>query len=193
MQKGAYLITILRSKKTVFSSKDIALLWQESNSSTTRIRLNYYVKKKALYQIRKGFYAKDKNYNKLELATRIFTPAYVSFETVLLAEGLIFQYYKDFFIASYLSREIDIDAQKYIYRKIKDTALTNPLGIEHRHETSIATKERAFLDILYINKDYYFDNLHSLDWEKVFLILPIYENDRMTKKVNQFYKQTKNN
>jgi len=189
MQKGTYLTSILRSNKTVFSSKDIALLWHDPASSATRVRLYYYIKKGDLYRIRKGLYAKSRNYNKLELATRIFTPSYVSFETVLAREGLIFQYYVAVFIASYLTREIIVDGQTYSYRRIKDGVLTDTIGIEHVSETSIATQERAFLDTLYVNADYQFDNLRSLGWEKVFEILPIFNNQRMAKKVNRLYKK----
>ena len=184
MQKGDYLTTILKSDKTVFTSKDIAILWQDSGTSATRVRISYYVKKGSLVRLRKGLYAKDKNYNKLELATRIFTPAYVSFETVLAKEGLIFQMYQPIFVASYTTRKIIVDGQEYSFKKIKDTVLSNSLGVENTNEMSVASKERAFLDTLYINNDYYFDNLRSLDWDKVFQILPIYNNQRMFKKVN---------
>ena len=190
MHKGNYLSAILRSKKTVFSSKDIALLWHESNTTAARVRLHYYIQKGELFRIRNGLYAKDKNYNKLELATRILTPAYVSFETVLAKEGLIFQYYEPIFIASYATREIIIEQQVYSFRKVKDKLLTDATGIEHVSETSIAIKERAFLDTLYVHTDYHFDNLRSLNWEKVFQILPIYHNQRMAKQVNNLYKAT---
>jgi len=192
MQKGNYLTTILRSNKTVFSSKDIALLWHDPGTSATRVRLHYYIKKGDLYPIRKGLYAKSRDYNPLELATRIFTPSYVSFETVLAKEGLIFQYYDEVFVASYLTREITVDGQTYSYRKMKTGVLTNSIGVEHVSETSIATKERAFLDTLYVNADYQFDNVRSLSWEKVWVILPIYGNQRMAKKVNSLYKTVYN-
>lgn len=188
MQKGSYLTAILRSDKTVFTSKDIALLWHEPVTSATRVRLNYYVKKGDLYRIRKGLYAKSRNYNKLELATRIFTPSYVSFETVLAKEGLVFQFYNEILVASYLTREIIVDQQKYTYRKIKDEVLANTSGVEHVNETSIAIKERAFLDTLYLNADYQLDNTRSLIWEEIFKILPIYKNQRMARKVDSLYK-----
>ena len=191
MQKGSYLTAILRSNKTVFSSKDIALLWHDPGTAATRVRLHYYVKKGDLYRVRKGLYAKSANYNKLELATRIFTPAYVSFETVLAQEGLIFQYYEKIFAAAYLTREINVDGQIYSYRRVKVGVLTNPMGIEHVSETSIASKERAFLDTLYVHSDYQFDNLRSLNWEKVFEILPSYDNLRMAKRVNSIYTMSK--
>ena len=183
MSKGNYLTSILRSPKTVFTYKDIVLLWNESASDAARVRLNYYLKKGYLCRIRKGLYAKNENYDRLELATRILTPSYVSFETVLAKEGLIFQYYEPVFVASYATRTITIEGQTYSFRKIKNEVLVNSIGIENIRETSLATKERAFLDMLYANGDYHFDNLRSLDWKRVFEILPIYDNKRMSKKV----------
>lgn len=191
MQKGDYLTTILRSNKTVFTSKDIALLWQDSNSDAARVRLSYYVRNGDLFRIRRGVYTKNKQYNKLELATRIFTPSYVSFETVLAREGLIFQYQTNIQIASYLGREIEIDGQLYSYKKMKDTILTNSVGVENFNETSIATKERAFLDTLYTNTDYQFDNVRFLDWDRVHVMIPMYDNKRMVKIVDRLFKQSK--
>jgi predicted transcriptional regulator of viral defense system len=178
---------ILKSKQTVFTFKDVSLLWGMTDRKSAVTGINYYVSTGDLYRIRRGIYAKDKDYDKVELASRIYTPAYVSFETVLARAGLIFQYYSQIFVASYLTREIIIDGQKYVYRKIKDTSLTDPAGVLNQDGIAIATKERAFLDTLYINKDYHFDHLGVLDWEMVFQILPLYENKRMTKKVRALY------
>jgi len=186
MKKGDYISAILRSQKTVFSFKDIVLLWRDSGASV-RVRVNYYVKNGDLYHIRHGFYAKDKNYDKLELAAKIYTPSYVSFETVLGKAGAIFQYYSQIFLASYLTREIVVDGQVFSYRKIKDPILTNSIGVENKENYSIAISERAFLDVLYLNKDYHFDNLSSFDRNKIFEILPIYNNQRMAKKVRNIF------
>jgi hypothetical protein len=115
----------------------------------------------------------------------------VSFETVLIQAGINFQFYEKITIASYQTREIIIDGQTYSYKKIKDFVLTNSVGVEHKSETSTASPERAFLDTIYIHKDYHFDNLDSLNWDKVFEILPIYKNKRMAKKVNEFFEHYK--
>jgi predicted transcriptional regulator of viral defense system len=192
IKKGEYLDTLLRSKKTVFSTKDVALLWGEENEGATRVRLSYYVKKGKLTYIHRGLYAKDKNYNKFELATRIYTPSYISFETVLTRAGINFQYYSNIFVASYVNREIEIDGQKIIFVRMKDYVLSNTVGVEHKDGYAVATKERAFLDRIYASKDYHFDHLDSLDWDKAFKILPVYNNKRMTKKVNEYFKYYKN-
>lgn len=192
MTKGNYLTSLLRSNKTVFSSNDIAMLWHETTTNATRVRLHYFVEKGELYRIRKGLYAKNEQYNRLELATRVLSPSYVSFETVLVKEGLIFQYYAPIFIASYTTREITIDQQIYSIRKIKYEILVNATGIDHVNETSIATKERAFLDMLYIDPHFYFDNLRSLDWDKVFDLLPIYTNQRLDNMVKEIHNREGN-
>jgi hypothetical protein len=191
-KKGEYLDILLRSNKTVFSTKDVALLWGEKSEGAARVRLSYYVKTKKLIRVHRGLYAKDKNYNKFELANKIYTPSYVSFETVLVGAGFIFQFYGQTFVASYLSREIIVDDQIYIFKKIKDSILTNKSGIEINENYYIASPERAFLDILYSHKDYYFDNLSSLNWDKVYEILPIYGgNKRMEKMIKEHHETIK--
>lgn len=190
-KKGEYLDILLRSKKTIFSTKDVALLWGDATMSRAQVRLNYYVRKEKLIRVRKGLYAKDKNYDKYELATNILKPSYVSFETVLGASGMTFQYYGQIFVASYVKRDLTCDGQLYSFRTIKNTILINPKGIDQSGEYSIASKERAFLDTIYRSKDYHFDNLSPLDWDKVFELLPIYENKKMEKKVEKYYEDFK--
>lgn len=190
--KGEYVEVLLRSPKTVFSTKDVALLWGEEKEQTVSSRLNKYVKAGKLVRVHRGIYAKDKNYNRFELATRIYTPSYISFETVLTRGGINFQFYSNVFVASYVTRDIEAGDQKISFIRMKDYVLSNTAGIEHADGIATATKERAFLDRIYVSKDYHFDNLNALDWDKVFEILPIYNNKRMEKKVKQYFDHYKN-
>jgi len=188
MEKGDYFDELLRSPRTVFSFKEIALLWNDSGTKAARVRVDYYIKTGKLIRLRQGLYAKDKEYNHLELATKIFTPSYITFETVLLQAGITFQYYgKEFFLASYLTREVKIDGMTYTFKKIKDSVLTSSLGIKHENFYSIATPERAFLDTIYRSKSYHFDNMGALNWDMVFTILPIYQNDAMKTTVTEYH------
>ena len=189
--KGQFIEILLRSPKTVFSTKDIALLWGETGETNVRVRLSSYVKNGKLVRVHRGIYAKDKNYDRFELATRIYTPSYISFETVLTRAGVNFQYYGNIFVASYVTREIEADGQKISFLRMKDYVLSNTIGIENINDVYIATKERAFLDRIYVSKDYHFDHLDVLDWDKVFKILPIYRNKRMDKKVGEYFKYYK--
>lgn len=181
------LVSILRSNATVFSFKEILLASQEKPALLRR-RLSYYIKEGQLYPIRRGLYAKDKNYDRFEMATKIFIPCYISFETVLAQAGVIFQYYSSIFVATYQTKEIVCDGQSVSFRKIKDILLTEKAGVENRGTYWIATPERAFLDVLYLNKDYHFDNLSTLDYAEVCALLPMYNNKRMAKRAHAFFK-----
>lgn len=184
---------MLRTEQTVFSFKELLMLWPNESQKSLKSKINYYIQNGEIYHIRRGLYAKDKNYNRSELATKIFTPSYVSFETVLGSAGITFQYYNQIFVATYQTRNVFCDGQQYSFKRLKSAILTNGLGVEIKETYSIATPERAFLDVLYLNKNYHFDNLAPLNWDNVYEILPFYENKRMNAMVAKFHKSVKNN
>ena len=186
--KGEYAGVLLRSPRTVFSTKDVALLWGEERRQTVSGRLNKYVKAGKFVRVHRGIYAKDNNYNSFELANRIYTPSYISFETVLTRAGINFQYYGNIFVATYVTRDIEVDGQKITFIRLNNDVLCNTTGIEHTDGIAMATKERAFLDRISVSKEYHFDNVHVLDWNKVFEILPIYHSKRMEKRVRAYTK-----
>ncbi len=181
-----YILELMRAKSTIFTINEISLLWGESDVNFIRKKMYRYVKAGKICSVRRGIYAKDKNYDKYELATKIYTPSYISFETVLAKAGVIFQLYGQIFIASYLSRELLIGDQTYSFRKIKNSVLTNKTGMEEKDNYFIASPERAFLDVIYLNKEYHFDNLINIDWDEVYKILPIYNNKRVEKNVKRY-------
>jgi hypothetical protein len=180
------LEALLRHPSSVFSFGEAALIWRESNRQRVQKRLYRYVRAGKLYSVRKGFYAKDPEYDRYELATKIYPPSYIGFETVLAQEGVIFQYSSSIFVASYLTRAITADGQSFVYRKIKDGVLTNTLGIEKGEHYFRATKERAFVDLLYVRKAASFDHLSSMDFEKCFAIAAIFDNKALMKRVEFF-------
>ena len=190
--KKDYLLDLFNLNQTVFTVKNISLLWQTADMPFVNKKLYRYTKANKLFRIKKAIYAKNENFDKLEFAGKLLTPSYISFETVTAKAGLTFQYYSQIFIATYQSKEIEILKQKYVFRKLKYSVLTNLAGIENTGTYNIASAERAFLDIIYLNKNYYFDNLSNLNWDKVFEILPIYQNKNMIKIVDKHYKESKN-
>jgi hypothetical protein len=102
--------------------------------------------------------------------------------------GVIFQYDSAITNVSYLTRETEIDNQTFRYRQIKGEILTNTAGIIlNKNNINIATPERAFLDMLYLNKKFYFDNLHILNKKTVSKLLPIYNSQILVKTVNKLF------
>ncbi|MDR2556887.1 MAG: hypothetical protein LBC49_04155 [Bacteroidales bacterium] len=182
------IYALYSDNRTVFRLKDVAMLTKETDFVSLNQRLHYFVRTGKLQNPRKGIYCKQ-NYNLSELACRIYIPAYISLEFVLQRAGVVFQYDSSFTMVSYLSREIDIEENTFSFRKIKNEILLSPQGIERKENgINIATAERAFLDIIYLNGKMYFDYLHSLDKEKIEQILPIYQSKTMNENVAKILK-----
>ena len=134
----------------------------------------------------RGIYAKDQ-YDIFELANKIYAPSYISLETVLQRAGVIFQYYDSIFSVSYVSRTVKADGKTIVYRRLKKEILLNKQGIEEQENVVIASPERAFLDSVFLYRDYHFDNLSSLNWEKVMDLKEIYRSGVFQKRVEEYY------
>lgn len=184
-----FLTILYGSRQTVFTNREVAILIGENNLDNLKSKLSYYVKTGKLIRLRRGVFAKNEVYDRNELAVRIYTPAYVSFETVLGREGVTFQYYESIFVASYLSREITVGKEKIAYKKLKGEILTNQKGLINRGYYFEATKERAFLDRLYLFGNYYFDNLRGIDWAICQDIVPIYRSKKLEQTLNKYKKE----
>ena len=179
------VLTIYQDNRTIFRLNDIAMLSGETNFQSLNKKLNYHVRTGKLQNPRKGIYAKP-DYNREELACTLYTPSYISLEFVLRKAGILFQYNSAITVVSYLSRSIEVENQTLQYHKIKGELLVNTTGILRlNNQINIATAERAFLDLLYLNVRYHFDNLNPLNKELVYKFLPIYQSDSMTKRVTK--------
>ena len=179
------LLSLYQDERTVFRLVDVAMIAGETDRVSLRKKLNYYVDKNALLNPRQGIYAKP-GFNTEELACRIFTPAYISLEYALSRSGLTFQYDTQITLVSYLSRTVEVAGITCRYRKIKDTILANGTGIRRTTQhVPMATPERAFIDMLYLDPDFYFDNTGSLDRELLEKLLPLYQSKTLAKRVRK--------
>ena len=179
---------LYESQKTVLTIKDIALIWEETNTVNLLSKIKYYAKQGSLIRLTRGVFAKNKNYNPKELATSLYTPSYISFETVLREAGIIFQHHDSIFVAGPYSITKKIDNQVITFRKLKNSVLYSALGVKNEKNYSIATPERAFLDIIYLSPKFYFDNLRSINWEVCSELVKIYNNKQLIKRVAQYRK-----
>lgn len=186
---NSLIAKLYQSPKTILTNKDLALIWQINDKQNLHAKTAYYVKQKALIRLIRGVFAKNEDFNTKELATSIYTPSYISFETVLREAGVIFQHYDTIFIAGPYALTKKIDKSTFTFRKLKDEVLFNPTGIININNYSIATSERAFLDMIYLFPDYYFDNLKSINWEKCAEIVKIYNNKQLVKRLAKYQKE----
>ncbi len=165
---------LLQTWKTVFSIKDLQkILWYKNIQSVRNFALrwlqNWFFKK-----CQNWIYCLE-NFNVFELANKLKIPSYVSLETVLKKEGIIFQdYWNTIFSVSDRTLKKNVWWYKFLYFKIKNDILLNPIWLENKWTYTIASPERAICDKLYLNKNYYFDNLEFINKEKLLQIAQIY-------------------
>lgn len=186
MINNDFILLFYNRPETVFTINEITQLYPNVSYESVRDRLFYFVKTGKLKRLHQGIYAKN-DYNSFELANKVYKPSYISLETVLVKEGAVFQSYKTIFVVSYLTRNIKINETEIQYRQIKGEILTNMEGIKQEAGYFMATCERAFLDAIYIYKNYHFDNLRAIDWEKVEVLKKIYKSIVFEKRVGGYY------
>ena len=184
--RNVLLPMLYESPMTVFSMAALCIMTGEGRDGVMAKKMNYYVKNGMLLNPRRGFYAK-KGYKPEELACQLYPPCYISLEYVLQKAGVVFQYDSAITAVSYLSRSVIVDGREFRYRKIKGEIAVNSTGVEHGNGISMASPERAFLDVLYLSGEYHFDNLRPLSYKKVLEILPIYKCRRLEERVKTLF------
>lgn len=179
--KNDSVLKLVRNKKTIFSASDLSLIWGIKDKNYLKTKIYRLVKSKDLFRIKKGIYSLNKDYDSKELASKLIKPSYISLQTVLAEEGIIFQYDSTVYSLGQKKFEILIGRQKYVYHQIKDDILLNSKGIIRKRRYNIASKERAVCDMLYLDNNFYFDNLDNLDWGLIFEIAEIYPSRNLIK------------
>ncbi len=184
-----YLKQLIDTKKTVFSVDDLRQIWQVEDKNYLKTIIARLFKSGKIIRIKRGIYAISEDYNVYELATKIKSPSYVSLETVLQKEGVVFQDYSNS-VYAVTDNTVKIEVRDVVFRyfKIKDDILFSPLGIERKDFVNMASVERAIADRIYLTPGYYFDNLRGIDVKKLKEISTIYNKrtQREIKKIIRF-------
>ncbi len=186
MNENSTYNQLLLKNNTVFTITELNQIWSSLSRDVLYEKLNYLVKTNKLNRLKRGVYSiPDREINPFELGNKIVTPSYVSFYSVLFQKSVIFQFQNSIYLASRNSSEITINNTTYIYKKLDDSILLNKNGIQDKDNYKIASKERAYLDTLYLNPGIGFDNEEILDKEKCLQLVEIYNNKRLTKEVKE--------
>lgn len=183
------LLKLSNSGKTVFTTADLVLFWGNENKHSLWVDISRALKKGYLKHIRRGLYSLDSvEVDRLELAGKLKKNSYISFETVLLKDGVINQWYDTYFSASDRKIEIKNDYGNFNYRKLSEDILNNKLGIKKEGNYFIATTERAVCDYFYKVGFQQLDDLDEVDRYKLLKISKIYQNKRLENDISKLIK-----
>lgn len=161
---------LMRQKDNLFHTQDLGLMWGIVNQNTLYTTIKRHVQRGILIPIHKGFYSTIpfEEIDPLKLAIGyIHRFAYISCETVLIKEGVIFQKVNSLTLVSDISKKFTIAGNSFWVRKMKDEFLYNDYGIINIEGIKTASLERAVVDMIYFNQNVFFDNRKVVDWKKV--------------------------
>ena len=173
LKKGSYKERFAQLAKLgilVFHIDDLANLWQIKNPNTLYTTLKRYAKEGLIIRVQRGLYSLlpvGKINSQLLGLKALHKYAYISTETVLAQEGVIFQNVPQITLISSISQKFSIGTNQYVCRKLADKFLFNDAGIILKNDMQVATLERAVADLLYFNPKYHFDAEHLINWKKV--------------------------
>jgi len=174
---------LVLSGKKVFTTEDLAVMWQIPERRTLIERIKYYLRENRLIHIAKGVYAYGTDYTSFDIAQKLVPMSYLSLYTTSQMHGLTFQYYSAVYCISLKSKTYQIRKQTYIYHKVKESIFYTQQGLIDNGNYVIADKERTICDCLYVFPGFAFDNLRGIDREKLSGMAKSYENRRLEKEI----------
>jgi len=154
----------------VFHAQDLANLWGILDKNNLYTTLKRYSQKGLLHRTYKGLYSirKIEDIDPLLLGIKVINEfAYISCETVLAENGIIFQNSSTITIISSKSKKFSLGNKDYQSRKLNNKYLHNMAGIVLEQGYYKANLSRAVADLLYYNPLYYLDASKLINWNEV--------------------------
>lgn len=192
----------------VFGTQELKLILGMDFKSSFLVKLNSWVRKGYIIQLRRGLYmlgsAKDK-INYMGLASKIYRPSYISLEFALNYYGIIPE--AVFTVTSVSTKktaffEVPEIRGYFSYQKIKTSAFGGfQTFVENGVSLNLAEMEKALVDFFYINRNtmdgtkinfegYRFSDVHRYNQGKILRYARNYENKKtlfLAKSFNKYY------
>jgi len=165
--------------------------------ASPKSKLTQMIKKGEVIQIVRGVYSTSQDEPRLPVASMIYSPSYISFETALDYHQMIPERTYEVTCVGFLltkNKHFDTPFGRYSFHHLPDAVF--PLALEPAEESGygfrLATKEKALCDTLYkirgikgkkaiedlLFEDLRFeeDDIEKLDWQLISEILPLYHS-----------------
>lgn len=179
------LAQLIKTEKSVFTTKELIAIWSVGKNTvkTTTYRM---VKTGNLTHLQKGLFAIGK-INPFELGCKLMPKSYISLFTILKENGIIYQEFKPIYLTGERPETKTAGGYHFEYHAIRKI-LSIPDGIEFHENYSIATIERAILELFQIfDTDYSDFRISQFNREKFIKLSQLF-NKKTQKKAKQFLK-----
>lgn len=188
MVKTSKMERLYQSGATVFRISDLRVLWREDTPINLKSQVAYYVKQGKLLRLRRGIYALE-NYDQYELANKLIVPSYISLETALLRQGIMFQPTAAIMSLAPYAKIIRVGGREYRYYAMSTDMLLNPSGLKRVNKVLMAGTERAIDDLLYLRRQPDLANFEAIDQAVLKDIAAIYPGEQVKKRVADLLKR----
>ena len=138
----------MESGRTVFTPLDLRMLWR-LNALNAKMSVVRMAEKDLIARLANGYYALNNRYNRYELANRLMSPSYVSFQSALFYAGINFQAREEVASVALRDHRKQVGSTLYTYVAMKRELFFNPEGVVMREGVAMALPERAILDSFY--------------------------------------------
>ncbi len=140
--------------KLFFTTDDAARVF-EIKPESTHVLCSRYVKKGVFIRLKKNFYILRQNWENyaeeefFKIANFLQVPSYISFMSALSVYGITTQLLRGYYESACLRRSVKIekDGACFNYYKLKKICY---FGFYKKDGVFIATKEKAFVDAIYL-------------------------------------------
>lgn len=173
------------------------IMYELKEYASPKSKLTQMIQKGEVTKIVRGVYSTSKDDPRLPVASMIYSPSYISFETALDYHQMIPERTYEIMSAGFRlnkNKHFDIPFGRYSFHYLPDTVF--PLALEPAEESGygfrLATKEKALCDTLYkirgikgkkaietlLFEDLRFDEdaTERLDWQLISQIIPLYHS-----------------
>lgn len=148
MNHSERLKILQESGRTIFTPLDLRMLWR-MRAHNAKINIVRMMRKGLVRRLATGLYVLNDRYNRYELANRILSPSYVSFQAALFYAGINFQARDEIGSVALRDHCKKIGGGLYTYAAMKRSLFFNTEAIVTREGVAIALPERAVLDSFY--------------------------------------------
>lgn len=158
----SYQAALLKQNRKIFTTDDLAVIWQLVNRGTLRTTIHRYLANQILFQVRKGLYSVvPLNQLDPKLIGTAFVKGfcYVSLQTVLVEAGLINQQPQAITLVGSRSQQFSVLGRRYICKKMKSEYLHHHAGIILDADYPQASPARAMADMWYYQPRFFLDQV----------------------------------
>lgn len=188
------LTQLHRTGKNIFTAQDLSALWKYDDERKLYELIKYYVNSKQIHRLTRGLYSLNEYSEQMlrqdgdllfEMANKLVANSYISLFSALKIYGVVFQYYDEIYSVAGRTAVKTVKGIRFVYKKVKDDALFNDLGMIRKGAIRMASLERSICDSLYFFPTFGLEHVEGASKDKLLQAAQVYKNQELVKRIEK--------